>query len=105
VRYWAIRTLGASWNARAVVDPARGFVARGPYRFVRHPNYLAMLVECLSIPLVLGAWRSALVLNLLHAWVLARRIRAEERLLFALPGYAETMGTKGRLLPRWKRRA
>lgn len=100
VRYWALGTLGASWNARAVVDPARGFVARGPYRFVRHPNYVAMIAEVIAIPLALGAWRSALVLNLVHAWVLARRIRAEERQLFALPGYADAMGGKGRLWPR-----
>lgn len=100
LRYWAIRSLGAAWNVRAHVTPALGVSARGPYRWIRHPNYLAVLLEFAAVPLALGSWRSFLVLDALHALVLARRIRREEALLFRVPGYAEAMGPKGRFLPR-----
>jgi methyltransferase len=100
LRYWSIASLGECWNARAVVDPRRACVATGPYRWIRHPNYLAVIVEFSAVPLALGAWRSWIVLNLLHAPILARRIRAEERLLAEIPGYAQHMQTKGRFVPR-----
>jgi methyltransferase len=99
LRYWAIASLGRAWNARAIVDPRGACVASGPYRWIRHPNYLAVLVEFSAIPLALGAWRAWIVLNLAHAPVLVRRIRAEERLLAGVPGYAERMHGKPRFIP------
>lgn len=100
LRYWAIRSLGTAWNVRAHVTPELGVCVRGPYRWIRHPNYLAVLLEFAAVPLALGSWRSFLLLNALHAPVLLLRIRREERLLFRVPGYAEAMGSKGRFLPR-----
>lgn len=100
LRYWSVRTLGRAWNARAVVDPDLGFVSAGPYRWIRHPNYLAVLLDFTCVPLALGAFGSWIVLNLLHAPVIARRIRAEEALLETVPGYAQEMRDKGRFLPR-----
>jgi methyltransferase len=76
LRYWSIVSLGRTWNARAVVDPGLGFVERGPYRWVRHPNYLAVLLEFTAVPAAFGAWRSWLLLNLLHLPILPRRRRA-----------------------------
>ncbi len=105
LRYWSIRTLGAAWNARAVVDPGLGFVETGPYRFVRHPNYLAILVEFTAVPLAFGAWRSWILLQLVHTPLLARRIRNEERLLGGIPGYSARMTGRGRLVPRLRRRS
>jgi methyltransferase len=99
VRAWAQRTLGAAWNARAVVDAALPVVEHGPYRYVRHPNYLAIVLEFLSIPLLGGAWYSGMVLNVANAAVLAQRIRGEERLLAELPAWRERMARKGMLLP------
>jgi methyltransferase len=104
LRYWSVASLGPAWNARAVVDPAHGVVERGPYRWVRHPNYLAVLVEFSAVPLAFGAWRSWIVLNLLHLPLIVRRIRAEERLLQGVPGYGERMAGKGRFLPRLSHR-
>lgn len=104
LRYAAIASLGTAWNVRAVVTPELGVATRGPYRWMRHPNYLAVLVEFASVPLVLGAWRSWIVLNALHAPVLLRRVRNEERLLARVPGYAESMSAKGGLFPRIARR-
>jgi len=100
LRYWAIHSAGPAWNARAVVAPSMRVSARGPYRFVRHPNYLAVIVEFSAIPLGGGAWISWIVLNLLHAPVLAARIRGEERLLARLPDWNERMSAKGRFWPR-----
>ncbi|TAH34457.1 MAG: hypothetical protein EYC70_16075 [Planctomycetota bacterium] len=100
LRYWSLQALGTAWNVRAVVSSEAGIVSRGPYRWIRHPNYLAVILEFLAIPAAGGAWIALLALNLAHAPVLARRIRAEERLLFRIPGYREQMGGKGRFLPR-----
>lgn len=100
VRAWCMRALGTTWNARAIVDPTRAIVASGPYRFVRHPNYAAVIVEVVCLPLGGGAWWSALVLNALHPFVLAPRIRGEERLLDDVRGYRAVMGAKPRFVPR-----
>jgi methyltransferase len=105
LRYWALRSLGRAWNARALVDPLLGVVTQGPYRWIRHPNYLAVLVEFSAIPLAVGAWRSWIVLNAFHTLVLIRRIRAEEALLYAVPGYAAAMHDKPRFLPFRRGRA
>lgn len=101
LRYAAIRALGSAWNARGSVDRALVVVDRGPYRWIRHPNYVAVIVEFVTVPLGGGAWMSCLVLGVAHAFVLARRIRGEEALLAEVPGYRESMGSKGRFWPRW----
>ncbi|MCI0589217.1 MAG: hypothetical protein L0323_20570 [Planctomycetes bacterium] len=103
LRYWAIAMLGLAWNARAVVDPLLVVVAGGPYRWIRHPNYVAILLEFLAVPAAGGAWISMVLLNALHLPLLARRIRREEALLGRVPGYAEAMAGKGRFLPRLRR--
>jgi methyltransferase len=99
LRRWSIRTLGASWNARAVVPSDLRPVAEGPYRLVRHPNYVAVALEFLALPLAGGAWLSALGLSALNALVLFDRIREEERLLATVPGYEQTLGGKARFIP------
>ena len=81
LRYWAIATLGWRWNTRIVVVPGAAPVTGGPYRFVRHPNYLAVIAEMVALPLVHGAWLTALAFTLGNAWLLRVRIHAEERAL------------------------
>jgi len=81
LRYWAIATLGWRWNTRIVVLPGAAPVTGGPYRFVRHPNYLAVIAEMAALPLVHGAWLTALLFSAGNAWLLRVRIRAEERAL------------------------
>jgi methyltransferase len=100
LRVWCIRALGSAWNARARVDPGLRIVTHGPYRWIRHPNYLGVLLELVGLPLAGGAWWTLAASAPVHAWVLLRRIRGEDALLFALPGYAEAMGQKGALVPR-----
>ncbi|HET9035576.1 MAG TPA: isoprenylcysteine carboxylmethyltransferase family protein [Myxococcaceae bacterium] len=83
LRYWAIATLGWRWNTRIVVVPGAAPVTGGPYRFVRHPNYVAVIAEMVALPLVHGAWLTALVFSLGNVWLLRVRIRAEEHALGA----------------------
>ena len=84
-RYWCIATLGEQWNTRVVVVPGLGAVARGPYRWLRHPNYVVVVVEGIALPLVHGAWLTAAVFTAANAVLLLRyRIPAEERALAAL---------------------
>lgn len=97
LRYWAIRTLGDRWNTRVIVFPNAPPVTGGPYRFVRHPNYLAVIVEIALLPLVHGAWVTALVFSLGNAALLWVRIRAEEAALGAR--YAAVFHHHRRFIP------
>jgi methyltransferase len=99
LRYAAIRALGGRWTTRVVVVPGSAPVVRGPYRFIRHPNYLAVAVEIVALPLVHGAWLTALVFSLANAWLLRLRIAAEERALAALGPYAARFAATPRFLP------
>ena len=99
LRWWVIRTLGAHWNVQ-VMDSARlGVVTTGPYRWVRHPNYTAVFVEMLALPLIHTAWITALAGGAAHAWVLRGRVAAEERVLLADPLYRAEMSAKPRFVP------
>lgn len=86
LRYWAILSLGDRWNTRVLYEPGRPPVQRGPYRWLRHPNYLAVILEILFLPLIHGAWRTAAVFSLANALLLRHRIRVENR---AVHGGAE----------------
>ena len=87
LRYWAISTLGRRWNTRVVIVPGRELVSGGPYRWMRHPNYLAVVVEIAALPLVHGAWGTAIAFSLLNLLVLRVRLSVEEAALAPLrPG-------------------
>lgn len=81
LRHASIAALGDRWHVRIWVVPGLPLVRRGPYRFLRHPNYLAVVIELLAAPLMFGAWRTAIVISALNAVALAIRIRAEEQAL------------------------
>jgi len=84
LRYWAIHSLGRYWNTRIVIVPGAKRIKSGPYRYLRHPNYLAVALELLSLPLIFNAWVTALVATLLNALLLlAIRIPVEEKALLA----------------------
>ncbi|MGH3090206.1 MAG: isoprenylcysteine carboxyl methyltransferase family protein [Rubrobacteraceae bacterium] len=84
LRYWAIFSLGERWNTKILVMPGERLVKRGPYRYLRHPNYVVVVVEIFSFPLVFGAWITALVFSILNAALLFIRIREEDRALSEL---------------------
>lgn len=81
VRYWSISTLGVRWTVRVFELPGAQLIARGPYRWLRHPNYLAVVLEFVALPLAHGAWLCAVVFSLLDFVMLAVRIAAENRAL------------------------
>lgn len=104
-RVWVISSLGTHWNV-SVMSPGgqeerQSFVSEGPYRFVRHPNYLVVILEVASLPIMGGAYLTAVIFSVLNYLVLERRISLEEEALFRRPGYRETMGGRGRILPRF----
>jgi len=88
LRYWAIATLGGRWNTRVIVAPRTVPAVFGPYRHVRHPNYLAVIVEIAALPLVHTAWLTALVFSAANALLLSSRIPREEAALAAQAGAA-----------------
>ena len=85
LRWWCIATLGRRWNTRVIVVPGLPPVRSGPYRLFRHPNYVAVVVEGVALPLVHAAWITALVFTVLNAALLTVRIRAEDAALATLP--------------------
>ncbi|OBH66366.1 hypothetical protein A5685_17740 [Mycobacterium colombiense] len=84
VRWRCVSVLGKHWNPRLIVIPDAPLVQRGPYRWVRHPNYTAVAAEVAALPLVHSAWLTAIVFSVANALVLSVRIRAENAAL----GYA-----------------
>ena len=81
LRWWCIVTLGNQWNTRVIVVPGLPLVSAGPYRWLRHPNYLAVALEVTALPLVHTAWMTAAIFTVANAAVLSVRIRVEERAL------------------------
>ena len=99
LRYAAIRTLGDRWTVTIWVLPDAPPVTGGIYRYVRHPNYLGVILELVAVPLLHTAWLTALVWSLLNAWMLRIRIRAEEAALEDANRYTESFGGTSRFLP------
>ncbi len=85
LRWWCIVTLGPRWNTRVIIVPGMPPVASGPYRFLSHPNYVAVVAEGIALPLVHTAWITAVVFTVLNAWLLTVRLRCENAALAELP--------------------
>jgi methyltransferase len=81
LRWWCITSLGQHWSTRVVVVPGAPLVTRGPYRFLKHPNYVAVVAEGVALPLVHTAWVTAAVFTVLNAVLLRTRVRVEDRAL------------------------
>jgi methyltransferase len=101
LRYWAIATLGDRWNTRVIVVPGSEPVTSGPYRYMKHPNYLAVCVEMAAVPLMLGAYVTAVLFSVGNAALIFVRVRVEERALG--PKWERAFAGKRRLLPGAKR--
>jgi methyltransferase len=84
LRWWCITTLGPRWNTRVIVVPGLPLVSSGPYRYLSHPNYVAVVVEGVALPLVHAAWITALVFTVANAALLTVRLRVENAALAAL---------------------
>ena len=81
LRWWCITTLGRRWNTLVIVLPEKPLVVRGPYRWIHHPNYVAVVVEGVALPLIHTAWLTALCFTVANALLLAVRIRVENAAL------------------------
>jgi len=80
-RVWVMTSLGRFWTTRILVPADAPLVRKGPYRFLRHPNYWVVTAEIALLPLALGAWPLAVVFSILNAAILAWRIHIEESAL------------------------
>lgn len=98
LRWWAVTTLGTRWNVRVIAKLDDAPIHTGPYKVVRHPNYLAVALEMFSLPLVHGAFVTAIVFTAANALLMRVRIPAEERALGKL--YAEQFAATPRLWPK-----
>jgi methyltransferase len=99
LRYWAIGSLGRRWNIEVIVLPGVPAEVSGPFRFLRHPNYLAVVLEGVVVPLIHSAWLTALTFTVLNALLLRVRIRCEERALAQHCQYDSQLGARPRFLP------
>jgi methyltransferase len=99
LRYWVVATLGERWSTRVMVIPGAPSIDAGPFRRLRHPNYLAVIVEFFALPMVHSAWFTAVLFSAANAVVLAIRIRTEEEALAGTSDYDAVMGDRSRLIP------
>jgi methyltransferase len=95
LRWWCIAVLGRRWNTRIVVVPGLPLVERGPYRWMHHPNYVAVVLEGIALPLVHTAWITALVFTVVNAGLLRVRVSSENAAL--AQALAETPPSSTRL--------
>lgn len=100
IRYWAITSLGRFWNTRIIIIPGADVVRRGPYQFLRHPNYTVVILELALIPLLFNAYITCVAFSILNALVLSYRIRVEEEGLASYTAYTSVMQNRLRFLPK-----
>ena len=81
LRWWIISTLGRRWNTRVIVVPNLPLVKNGIYRFVKHPNYIVVAIELVALPMVFGAWRTAIVFTLFNSLLMSVRLKIENEAL------------------------
>ena len=99
VRLWVVLTMGQHWNVQVVDSTRLGVVTSGPFRFVRHPNYAAVIAEMFSLPLIHTAWLTAILGCIGYSAAISQRIAVEESVLFADPNYRAAFAGKPRFLP------
>jgi methyltransferase len=85
-RWWCMAALGENWNVRIIVLPGEGRKRSGPYRWIRHPNYLLVVLEFVFLPLLMRAFITLAVFSIVNLLLLRQRIRFEEKALAQDPG-------------------
>jgi methyltransferase len=84
LRWWIIGTLGRQWNSRVIIVPGLSRIRSGPYRFLKHPNYVVVALETVFLPLIFGSWRTALLFSILNLSMMSVRIRVKNEALLGL---------------------
>ncbi len=106
LRWWVIQALSGRWTVEVMDASRAGVVSSGPYRWVRHPNYVGVVAEVFSLPMIHTAWITSIAGTLGYLAILRRRLRVEDGVLLADPAYRLAMGEKPRFFPRvFKRHA
>ena len=104
LRWWVIHLLAEHWSVELMDGSHIKVVTSGPYRWIRHPNYVGVLAEVFSLPMIHTAWITAFAGVLGYALILRQRLKIEDGFLMANPAYRLAMGDKPRFLPRLFRR-
>ncbi|RSD26558.1 isoprenylcysteine carboxyl methyltransferase family protein [Mesobacillus subterraneus] len=99
MRVWALSSLGKFWNTKIIILPGADVVKKGPYKIIKHPNYLIVAVEFIVIPLMFNAYITMIVFTLLNIIILSIRIPAEEKALRELTKYETAFHQQGRFVP------
>lgn len=99
MRLMAIKKLGIRWSVKIMVLPNHTPVNDGIFKYIRHPNYLGVILEIFALPLIYGSWITALVFSLLNALILKVRIKKEESALSEFSFYQEHFAHKNRFIP------
>ncbi|MBA2951169.1 isoprenylcysteine carboxyl methyltransferase family protein [Streptomyces himalayensis] len=97
LRWWCIATLGRRWNTRVIVIPGMALVTNGPYRWLRHPNYAAVAVEGVALPLVHSAWMTAVAFTVCNTALLTVRIHCEDAALASASASASASARAARI--------
>ncbi|MBD8068157.1 isoprenylcysteine carboxyl methyltransferase family protein [Bacillus sp. PS06] len=100
IRIWIIKSLGRYWNTKIIILPNKEIITRGPYRFLRHPNYVVVVIELMLIPLIFNAYLTAILFSILNLIILSIRIPAEEEALIKLTDYEDKFSNTQRFFPR-----
>ncbi|MBI3895295.1 MAG: hypothetical protein HY313_05140 [Acidobacteria bacterium] len=100
LRWWVIHVMSEYWNIQVMASAELGVVVDGPFRWIRHPNYVAVFTEMIALPLIHAAWFTALTGAVIHIEILSQRLRVEESVLLSNPRYMAAMGSKPRFLPK-----
>lgn len=100
VRVWALTSLGRYWNTKIIVLPNANPVKKGPYQYLKHPNYVIVTAELIIIPFMFEAYITALIFSILNAWILSVRIPEEEKALTELTNYEQKFEESNRFIPK-----
>lgn len=100
IRYWAISSLGPYWNTKIMIVPNSDVIAKGPYRFMKHPNYVIVALEIMCIPLLFNAYITSVLFSLLNLFLMKIRIPEEEQALQLHTDYDEIFQEKHRFFPK-----
>jgi methyltransferase len=99
LRVWSLTSLGKYWNTKIIVLPNTEIVKKGPYKFIRHPNYLIVVIEIILIPILFQAYWTAIIFSILNLWILSIRIPLEEKALLSETDYDEKFQKVSRFSP------
>lgn len=99
MRVWALASLGRFWNTKIIILPGADVIKKGPYKIIKHPNYLIVAIELIVIPLMFNAYISMAIFTLLNILILSIRIPAEEKALNELTKYETAFTNQGRFVP------